>query len=94
MLEIQTDKTDPDLISFHLKNLSTKITERPERHLRCADIEGGGGPPRVFEKLNIADITGEKNSYFSYCALPQLYVKVGPRPLEKFSGSAPDVVLF
>ena len=43
-----------------------------------------------FAMLNIADITGnEKNLViFHICALPQLYVKVGP-PLEKFSGSAP-----
>ena len=27
---------------------------------------------------------------FHICALSQLYVKVGPPPLEKFSGSAPD----
>ena len=61
----------------------------------CADLEegsggGGGGPPRNFEKFNIADIMGnEKISYFSYL----LYVKGGPPPPEKFSGSAPDVCI-
>ena len=55
----------------------------------CADLEGGSGgsgPPLEFAKLNIADIL----VIFYICALPQLYVKVGP-PLEKFSGSAPEV---
>ena len=41
-----------------------------------------------FAKLNITDITGnEKIASFHICALPQLYVKVGPPP-EKNSGSA------
>ena len=63
------------------------------RKTTCADLEEGSGgpdpPPLEFAKLNIADITGnEKIVIFHICALPQLYVKVGP-PLEKFSGSAP-----
>ena len=51
---------------------------------------GGGGPdpPLEFAKLNIADITGNEKISFHICALPNLYVKVGP-PLEKFSGSTP-----
>ena len=40
---------------------------------------GGSGPPLEFAKLNIADITGNKKLViFHICALPQLYVKVGP----------------
>ena len=52
----------------------------------CADLEGGSGgsgPPLEFGKLNIADIIIKKSVIFHICALPQLYVKVGP-PLEKF----------
>ena len=50
----------------------------------CADLEGGsrgsGHPPLEFAKLNIADITGNEKKLviFHICALPQLYVKVGP----------------
>ena len=63
--------------------------------------KGGSGtpPPLEFAKLNIADITGNEKKIviFHICALPQLHVKqnqsylikVGPPPLEKFSGSAP-----
>ena len=62
----------------------------------CADPEGGSGgsgPPLEFAKLIIADINGnEKLVIFHICALPQLYVKVGP-PLEKFSGSAPVYII-
>ena len=54
----------------------------------CADLEGGSGgsgPPLEFAKRNIADITGnEKISYFSYFALPLLYIKVGPPPGKNF----------
>ena len=52
---------------------------------------GGSGPPPPsgIWKLNIADITGNEKKLFFMCALPQLYVKVGPPPPGKhFSGSA------
>ena len=59
---------------------------------------GGGGGHVDVAKLNIHDITGnEKFSYFSYlctstviCQTESILLKVGPPPLEKFSGSAPD----
>ena len=40
----------------------------------------GGIPQLEFAKLNIADITGNEKKLviFHICALPQLYVKVGP----------------
>ena len=61
--------------------------------------KGGGGArtPLEFAKFNIADITGNKKiSYFSYLCTSTvirqtelILLKVGPPPLEKFSGSAP-----
>ena len=55
-----------------------------------------GGVPWNLQSL-ISPILLEMIKFviFHICALPQLYVKVGP-PLEKFSGSAPDwaVVIF
>ena len=53
---------------------------------------GGGGvrtPPGICKALYRGYYWKWKNLViFHICALPQLYVKVGP-PLEKFSGSAP-----
>ena len=55
---------------------------------------GGGGArtptPLEFAKLNIADITGNEKKIiiFHFCALPQLYVKVGtPPPWKNFLDS-------
>ena len=61
---------------------------------------GGAGPPLEFAKLNIADINGnERISYFSNLCTStvirqteSILLKVGPPPLEKFSGSAPATV--
>ena len=51
-------------------------------YIMCGSRGGvGSGPPLEFAKLNIADITGNKKFViFHICALPQLYVKVGPPP--------------
>ena len=62
---------------------------------------GGSGPPLEFAKLNIADFPGnEKISYFSYLCTStvirqteSILLKVGPPPLEKFSGSAPETYM-
>ena len=55
---------------------------------------GGSGPPppRNLQSLISPILLEMKNIViFHICALPQLYVKVGPPPLEKFSGSAPEI---
>ena len=65
-------------------------------------VGGPTPPPLKFAKLNIADITGnEKIIYFSYLCTSTvirqtepILLKVGPPPLEKFSGSAPDMHMF
>ena len=55
---------------------------------------GGPAPPWNLQSL-ISPILLEmkKLVIFYICALPQLYVKVGP-PLEKFSGSALDSTIY
>ena len=61
----------------------------------CADLEGGRGgpdPPGICKKIPPILLEMKKKVNFHICALPQLYVKVGP-PLEKFSGSAPAYVI-
>ena len=51
----------------------------------------GGGPDSPWNLQSLISpilLEMKKLVIFYICALPQLYVKVGP-PLEKFSGSAP-----
>ena len=86
---------DPPLI-VRIMYPTCILNKTPYMYMRGSRGGGGRGPdpPLEFAKLNIADITGnEKIVIFHICALPQLYVKVGP-PLEKFSGSAPDVHIY
>ena len=52
---------------------------------------GGSGPPPPWNLQSLISpilLEMKKIVIFHICALPQLYVKVGP-PLEKFSGSVP-----
>ena len=54
---------------------------------------GGGGPDPPWNLQTLISpilLEIKKLVIFHICALPQLYVQVGP-PLEKFSGSAPDI---
>ena len=64
-----------------IQNIDKLLTQQSLEHA-CADLEGvwGGIPQLEFAKLNIADITGNEKKLviFHICALPQLYVKVGP----------------
>ena len=68
----------------------------------CADLEGGGGhqtPWNLQSLISPILRTGnEKISYFLYLCTStvirqteSILLKVGPPPLEKFSGSAPDM---
>ena len=54
----------------------------PGNRLHARIWRGVGGGGLEFAKLNITDITGneKKKVIFNICALPQLYVKVGPPP--------------